>query len=298
MSHIRILACAAVIQLVVSNLAPGADKVLVPGDPPLTQEQLDTHTEFFQYLLGIKLDEDESKKFHALVMADWKGWEKAGRDGFLKQLAEWDSVSKKGDKFAYRAKLLPSYLDRQGDPTKTSAAERWMLEGYRTVYKKKADESPIARMDKQPAPLKALPLDNGFPDDPMHENIFPEPVVFTGPQLFSAISGTDSYVDRETEELLMRTTHWWFFPTGRFYFRNVHCLGAERVKGTERNLFKTYYLDSKRITKSWGRYAIDDMDRVQIETDEGEKIAMHLTYGRQQLNWKGSMYDVKKAKKQ
>jgi hypothetical protein len=72
------------------------------------------------------------------------------------------------------------------------------------------------------------------------------------------------------------------------------------VKGTELNLLKTYYLDSKRVTESWGRYTIDDKDRVQMQTDEGEKIAMHLTYGRRQLNWKGTMYDApgdKKARK-
>jgi hypothetical protein len=272
-------------------------EVLVPGDPPLTQGLVNNYKEFFSYLLGVKLDADESKKFHALVVADWMGWDRTARDAFVKQLAEWDTVSKKGDKFAYRAKLLPQYLDRQGDPTKTSAAERWMMEGYRTVYKKIADESPIARMDRQPAPLAAMPLDNGFPDDPKHENVFPRPVVFTGPHLFSAISGTDSYVDRKTGELLYRTTHWWFFPTGRFYFQNVHCLGTERVKGTELNLFKTYYLDSKRVTKSWGRYTIDDLDRVQMETDEGEKIAMHLTYGRRQLNWKGTVYAAPSKKK-
>jgi hypothetical protein len=279
------------------TFALGADTVLAPGDPPLTQQQVDTYTQFFSYLLAVKLDADESKTFQGLVVADWKGWDRPARDAFLKQLAEWEEVSKKGGQFDYRGKLLPGYLDRQGDPKTTSAAERWMMEGYRTVYKKIADESPIARMDKQPAPLMALPLDNGFPDDPKRENIFPRPVVFTAPHLFSAISGTDSYVDRTTGELFMRTTHWWFFHTGRFYFHNVHCLGTERVKGTELNLFKTYYLDSKRVTKSWGRYTIDDKDRLQMETDEGEKIDMHLTYGRRQLNWKGSLYDVKKAKK-
>jgi hypothetical protein len=288
----RMLAVLAVLLLGGLNLAPGADKVLVPGDPPLTQQQVDTYTQFFSYLLAVTLDAEESKTFQGLVVADWKGWDRGARDAFLKQLAEWEDVSKKGGKFDYRAKLLPSYLDREGDPKKTSAAERWMMEGYRTVYKKKADGFPIARMDKQPAPLQAMPLDNGFPDDPKHENIFPKPVIFTGPHLFSAISGTDSYVDRKTGELLYRTTYWWFFPTGRFYFQNVHCLGTERVKGTELNLFKTYYLDSKRVTKSWGRYTIDDKDRLQMETDEGEKIAMHLTYGRRQLNWKGSVCDA------
>jgi hypothetical protein len=272
-------------------------KVLVPGDPPLTQQQVDTYTQFFSYLLAVKLDAAEIKTFQGLVVTDWKGWDRAGRDAFLKQLADWDAVTKKRDQFEYRAKLLPSYLDRQGDPKKTSAAERWMMEGYRTVYKKIADKSPIARMDKQPAPLKAMPIYNGFPADPKHASIFPKPVVFTGPHLFTVISGTDSYVDRKTGELLYRTTHWWLFPTGRFYCRNVHCLGTERVKGTELNLLKTYYLDSKRVTESWGRYTIDDMDRVQMETDDGEKIAVHLTYGRRELNWKGRVYRAPKGKK-
>jgi hypothetical protein len=52
-----------------------------------------------------------------------------------------------------------------------------------------------------------------------------------------------------------------------------------------------------RFVENWGRYTIDDKDRIQLESDEGEKITMHLTHGREQLNWAGTVYDVPPKKK-
>jgi hypothetical protein len=34
-----------------------------------------------------------------------------------------------------------------------------------------------------------------------------------------------------------------------------------------------------------------------VVTDKGEKITMHLTYGRQQVNWAGTVYDAPPMKK-
>jgi hypothetical protein len=62
-------------------------------------------------------------------------------------------------------------------------------------------------------------------------------------------------------------------------------------------LAPTYYLEGRKIDGSWGRYTIDDRDRIQMETDKGEKITMHLTYGRRQLNWAGTVYDAPPKKK-
>jgi hypothetical protein len=70
------------------------------------------------------------------------------------------------------------------------------------------------------------------------------------------------------------------------------------VKGTEKEILVChYYLTSQQVMESWGRYTIDDKDRIQMETDKGEKITMHLTYGRQQLNWGGTVYDAPPKKK-
>ena len=96
----------------------------------------------------------------------------------------------------------------------------------------------------------------------------------------------------------MSYQYWWFFPTGRFYTRNVRCLGTERVKGKEKEIIVSwYYLETMQIHEGWGRYTIDDRDRIQMETDKGEKITMHLTYGRGQLNWAGTVYDAPPKKK-
>ena len=233
-----------------------------------------------------------------LVVADWKGWDKPTRDAFVKQVAEWETVSKKGDKFSFRAKLLPKYLDRQGDPKMTSATERWMLESYQSVYKKLADERPSALMDKQPAASAPQDGEVGFPADPKHPNIFPKAVVFTSAHLFARRWGLQSYKDRNTGETHSNLMYWWFFPSGRCYMRDIYCLGSTKVKGMEKEILApTYYLEGTYVHEGWGRYTIDDKDRIQMETDKGEKITMHLVYGRQQVNWGGTVFDGPPKKK-
>jgi hypothetical protein len=290
----------AVVVVLLGGLAQGRgqDTVLVASDPPLTQSLVNSYRDFFAYLLAVTLDADDSQKFHDLVVADWNEWDKSTRDAFVKQMAEWETVSKKGDKFSYRAKLLPKYLDRQGDPKMTSATERWMLESYQSVYKKLADERPSALMDKQPAASAPQDGEGGFPADPKHPNIFPKAVVFTSPHLFSKRWGLNTYKDPKTGETHQNVTYWWFFPSGRFYMRDIRCVGSTKVKGTEEEILApTYYLEGRNINEEWGRYTIDDRDRIQMETDKGEKITMHLAYGRQQVNWAGTVYDAPPMKK-
>jgi hypothetical protein len=299
MRSLRCAVALAVLALLLAlTPASAQDKVLAAGDPPLTQGVVNSYRAFFSYLLAVKFDADDNKKFHDLVVADWKEWDKTTRAAFVKQMAEWKTVSKKGDKFSYRAKLLPKYLDRQGDPKKTSATERWMLESYQSAYKKLADKRPSALMDKQPAASAPLVAEGGFPADPKHPNIFPRAVVFTSSQLFARRWGLTSYKDRRTGQTHSNVTYWWFFPSGRFYTRNIRCLGSTKVKGMEKEILApTYYLEGRTIDESWGRYTIDDRDRLQMETDKGEKITMHLTYGRQQVNWAGTVYDAPPMKK-
>jgi hypothetical protein len=278
---------------------PGGAKnpILVAGDPPLTQQLVESQTDFFTYLLAMKLDADEQKKFQALLVEDWKGWDRTAREAFIKKLAEWDSTVQKGGQFAARAKMLPGYLDRQGDD-KTASSERWMVQSYQTVYKKLSDEVPFALMDKQPAPQPAINAKYGFPADPKHPHIFPKAQVFTQSHVFSKRWGLDSYVDRNNGEVHENLTYWWFLPTGRFFTRSIRCLGSERVKGTENQIIvSSYYLEGRQLHEDWGRYTIDDKDRIQMETDKGEKITMHLTYGRRQINWAGTVYDAPPMKK-
>jgi hypothetical protein len=260
----------AVTLLVGLHFGCDAGQVLVPGNPPLTQGHVNTYTRFAEHVFAIKLDEESREALHALVVADWKGWDRAARDDFLKQLVAWETVSKKADRFAYRAKRLPGYLDRQGDPDKTSAAERWLLEAYQSVYKKKGEERPIDRMEKPPPPHPALRGNFGFPADPKPSNVLPTPLVFSRSQTYMRHGSVDTYVSRRTGEVKQSHQYWWFFPTGRFYTRNVRCLGTECVNGTERMiLVNKYYLDSEQVSELCGRYTIDDKDRVQMETDRG-----------------------------
>jgi hypothetical protein len=281
------------------NLAHGADKTLVPGDPPLTQGSVDKYRDFFTCMLAVKLDADENKKFQALTVADWKDWNKAARNAFVKQMVEWDNAVKKLGQSSYCAKILPGYLDRQGDAKKTSASERWMLEKYQSTYKKLADDRPIALMDKQPASAGAEPGKYGFPADPKHANVFPKAIVFTKAPLYVRQLFVDNfYVDRVTGETHISYQYWWFYPTGRFYTRIIRCEGTERVKDKDTFNYTIgwWYLQRKEVTYDWGRYTIDDKDRIQIESDNGDKTTAHLTHGRQYLNWAGSVFDGSPSK--
>jgi hypothetical protein len=281
------------------GLAPvrAADEVLVPGSPRLTQAVVEAHTEFMGYLLAIKFGSGDRTTFGGLVVQDWKAWDAAARDAFLKQVAAWRRLPVYG-RYDYRVKVLPGYLDRQGDANNPSAAERWALDLYRSVYKKKADERPTARMDKQPPAHPAIQAPFGFPADPRHDNIFPRPVVFTSSQAYLRISGVDRYVSRSTGEVHMSHSYWWLFPTGRYYLRFVLCLGSVPVPGeSEVGLSRTYYLDKEQVTEFWGRYTVDEKDRVQLESDKGEKVTTYLAWGREHMIWKGAVWSEPPRKK-
>jgi hypothetical protein len=50
-----LLAGAGLILLVGQNLARGADRVLVPGDPPLTQEVVDLYQQMWEWYCDVEL---------------------------------------------------------------------------------------------------------------------------------------------------------------------------------------------------------------------------------------------------
>jgi hypothetical protein len=292
-----IAAVAAVALLGGLAPAPSADDVLVPGSPPLTQAVVDAHTEFMAYLLGIKFDAGGRKTFAGLVVEDWKASDAAAREAFLKQVAEWRRLPASA-RYGYRARVLPGYLDRQGDAKNPSAAERWALDLYRTLYKKKADERPTARMDKQPPAHAAMNVDFGFPADPKHGNIFDHPVVFTSSQVYMRHPDGNTYVSRDTGATHHSHSYWWFFPTGRYYVRFVRCLGSVRVPGHEKDvLWSTYYLESEQVSDFWGRYAVDEKDRMHLESDKGEKLTTYLAWGRDHMVWQAAVWSAPPRKK-
>jgi hypothetical protein len=270
--------------------------VVADGPPPLTRGHLDTHTEFAEYLLGIRLDADGRRTFHKLVADDYKTWDAAARGAFLDRVAQWKGM--KSGRYEYRAKILPGYLDRQGDVDKTSTSERWLLEEYRTVYKPKADERPVALMGNQPPPPTAINAKFGFPADPNSKNIFDAPVVFTSSQTYLRIGDVDFYVSGQTGAIHQSHSYKWFFPNGRCYVRYVRCLGSTPVPGHEKDiLVRTVYLDSEQVDEFWGRYTIDEKDRIRYETDKGEKLTLYLAFGREHVVWNGWVWSAPSKKK-
>jgi hypothetical protein len=74
-----LVAVAALLLLGGLNLATGAEKVLVPGDPPLTQKMLDQYTERWQWYTNIQLSDEQSNKFQRLLVAFWQKKGSPGR---------------------------------------------------------------------------------------------------------------------------------------------------------------------------------------------------------------------------
>jgi hypothetical protein len=66
------------------NLAHGADKVLVPGDPPLTQEMMDQSLERWHWFTDIQLSDKQSKEFQRLMIVHWQKQDKSARQGMVR----------------------------------------------------------------------------------------------------------------------------------------------------------------------------------------------------------------------
>jgi hypothetical protein len=270
------------------------EKVLVPGDPALTQNALDDHTALLQATCGFKLANDGRQTFQQLVMDDWKKADRAARDAFFQQLRDWKKASQRGaaGRSQYAATILPRYIDRQGDDG-TWASDRWIVETAWTAYKKVRDLRPTAVVKESPPPVEPTAGEYGFPKDPKLEQVFAKPLVFTGPQVYTRSNQLTKYVSRDTGAVHHSYSYRWFLPTGREYARWVRCSGSTRVPGTEKDiLISTYYLEGESSDEGWGRYTIDDKDRILIETDKGEKITVYLIYGRDMLIWDGTVYDA------
>jgi hypothetical protein len=85
---------AAVVTLLLMGsytLARGDEKVLVPGDPPLTQQTFDLYQEMWQWYCDIKLTPEQQREFQKRYIMFWKKRDKASNQ---KLLATYETMEK------------------------------------------------------------------------------------------------------------------------------------------------------------------------------------------------------------
>jgi hypothetical protein len=73
---------------------PGGAKnpFLVAGNPPLTRSMIDLETATVELLLGIRLTDEQRRKYQRLFAQDWTGWDQNESRHQVKTLEMWWST--------------------------------------------------------------------------------------------------------------------------------------------------------------------------------------------------------------
>jgi hypothetical protein len=71
------------------NFARGADKVLVPGNPPLTQAMVDLDTAAVELILDVRLTDAQRREYSETSIESWKGLTSAEKRQRAKNLEGW-----------------------------------------------------------------------------------------------------------------------------------------------------------------------------------------------------------------
>jgi hypothetical protein len=268
---------------------------------------LDQYLESREWLLGFKLSEEWYKELQRLVLADWEKWDRAGEEVVLKEVEAWNQIARlsASTRSARRVKVLPAYLDGLNKST-APPSDQLLLRAYRDGYKQACDQRPVARMEKQPPAYPAVDTgDFSLPTDPKHDHTFDRPTVFTNIQAFYRFSPWETYFDRSGNAHHSQQ-YWVFLPTGRAYYRSVLCFGSRPYRDSYQSdtFFKKYYLDSETVFEFWGRYHVDDQDRIHVELDtcrtdgvtreasgKEKEMIIHLIDGRRVAIDNGTRFD-------
>jgi hypothetical protein len=95
-SYRPFVAVAALILLGGLNLAAGADKVLVPGEVPLTQDRLVRLVQFLEWSLDVALPGPQQKECSQLLIARWKEANQADREKLIRLVNRWEEIAEQG----------------------------------------------------------------------------------------------------------------------------------------------------------------------------------------------------------
>ena len=115
--------------------AQQADRVLVDGDPALTQSMVNSLIDFFEFGLGGKFTAQERAQFQAQRIADWTSANSQGRDALLnilenrEKLMQLDEAKLREMQAKVQATLLENFAKQPNDPT-----SKLLLEVYNKAH--------------------------------------------------------------------------------------------------------------------------------------------------------------------
>lgn len=90
------LTVLAALLVLLSAVCPvrSADAILVPGNPALTQREVDQERAYLEWVLGLKMSEQTRTLHQRALVADWKEWDRDSRSRFLQGVETWSKMGR------------------------------------------------------------------------------------------------------------------------------------------------------------------------------------------------------------
>jgi hypothetical protein len=144
MSALRCLRYIALLIPAVAGPLRAQDRLLVPGNPPLTETAVAVAAQFYEWALDVRLSEAQYLEFERLLMDRWKQPGSAARAEILKTKDWWAEivamrVSARGE---IQPRVQDSILARIRGSARGDDAARWLLARYAEAHQALAPGNP------------------------------------------------------------------------------------------------------------------------------------------------------------
>lgn len=132
--------------LILAVAAPlGAqDRLLVPGNPPLTEAVVASGAQFYEWALDVRLNEAQYREFQGLLVDRWKQPGGAARTEILNTGNRWGEIV--AMRVTARGEIQPrvqdSVLARVRQSARSDDAARWLLARYDEAHQALAGGNP------------------------------------------------------------------------------------------------------------------------------------------------------------
>jgi len=142
MRALRCLWCIAVLIPVVSAPLPAQDRLLVSGNPPLTEGAVAVAAKFYEWALDVRLSEPQYVEFERLVADRWKQPGGAVRSDIVKAGERWGEII--GMRVAARGEIHARVQDSVVGRLRGSNddAARWLVARYADAHRILAPGNP------------------------------------------------------------------------------------------------------------------------------------------------------------
>jgi hypothetical protein len=156
MKKCLLLLCAAA-ALVLAMPAPGRSQVLVPGNPPLTEEMIGRFGEYYEWAFNMRLTNDQCSVLRKYAVDIWKKQSKDGMDSIVGTIQIQVYLSQADPKQVaviqanYESQCFDALRKQPNDPFAA-----WLLTVYESSHKVLAQGNPPLTRQISDAFLEAL----------------------------------------------------------------------------------------------------------------------------------------------